>query len=304
MKNKSYKGIAILLACLCASALLLSACDLVGNPNTTTTPEDDSTTIGTVDSSLSDETTVAPDDDEATTDGVTDETTPSVPDGTTAPTDDTTASDDDETTGEVTDVTTAPEDIEIPWNLVLVNPWHALPDNYTPPALENVYYGQVDARCAKALRKMLDDCTSAGFTPIVCSSFRTHEFQTQLFNNRIQSYINMGYGEEEARALAATITAVPGTSEHQLGLAVDIVDVNYQILDDNQANQPAQKWLMENCWKYGFILRYEKTTQDITGIVYEPWHYRYVGVEAAAYITMNSITYEEYYEMTFGLSAH
>jgi D-alanyl-D-alanine carboxypeptidase len=301
MKNKSYKLIALMLACLCVSALLLSSCELFSNGDTTTAPDGDSTTTAVADSTTTEENTTSPEPDN-TTDTSDETTTPE--DETTAAVTDETSAPEDETTDAVTDETTAPEDIEIPWNLVLVNPWHSLPDNYTPPALESVYYGQVDARCAKALRKMLDDCTSAGFTPIVCSSFRTHEFQTQLFNNRIQSYINMGYGEEEARTLAATITAVPGTSEHQLGLAVDIVDVNYQILDDNQANQPAQKWLMENCWKYGFILRYEKTTQDITGIVYEPWHYRYVGVEAAAYITTNSITFEEYYEMTFGLSAH
>lgn len=74
---------------------------------------------------------------------------------------------------------------------------------------------------------------------------------------------------------------VPGTSEHQLGLAVDIVDVNYQLLDTNQENTAVQKWLLENSWRYGFILRYPTDQTDVTGIVYEPWHYRYVGKEYA-----------------------
>ena len=87
---------------------------------------------------------------------------------------------------------------------------------------------------------------------------------------------------------------MPGTSEHQLGLAVDIVDVNYPYLDDHQATMPAQKWLMEHCWEYGFVLRYPDDKTDVTGIIYEPWHYRYVGKELAAELYELGLTVEEY----------
>ena len=88
--------------------------------------------------------------------------------------------------------------------------------------------------------------------------------------------------------------AVPGTSEHQLGLALDIVDMNNQRLEEEQENTPTQQWLMANCWRYGFILRFPKGREAVTGISYEPWHYRYVGEEAARIITENGLCLEEY----------
>ena len=103
-----------------------------------------------------------------------------------------------------------------------------------------------------------------------------------------------GYGEEKAREEAATSVAYPGTSEHNLGLAVDIVARDYQILDDKQADTAEARWLEENCWKYGFILRYPTDKTDITGIIFEPWHYRYVGEEAAREIMERGICLEEY----------
>ena len=97
------------------------------------------------------------------------------------------------------------------------------------------------------------------------------------------------------RALdAAKAVAIPGTSEHQLGLAVDIVDANMQDLTDEQENTATQKWLMANSWRYGFIHRYPNDKTDITGIIYEPWHYRYVGKDAAQDIFNRDITLEEY----------
>ncbi|MBR2807404.1 MAG: M15 family metallopeptidase, partial [Oscillospiraceae bacterium] len=85
-----------------------------------------------------------------------------------------------------------------------------------------------------------------------------------------------------------------GTSEHQLGLALDIVDTNERQLNSTQANNATQQWMMENCWKYGFILRFPEDKEDITGIIYEPWHYRYVGKEAAKEITEQGVCLEEY----------
>ena len=105
---------------------------------------------------------------------------------------------------------------------------------------------------------------------------------------------NKGMSEDEAKVEAAKTVAIPGTSEHQLGLAVDIVDANMQDLTDEQENTETQKWLMANSWRYGFIHRYPNDKTDITGIIYEPWHYRYVGKAAAQDIFNRDITLEEY----------
>ena len=105
-----------------------------------------------------------------------------------------------------------------------------------------------------------------------------------------------GLSREEATAQAGTVVAVPGTSEHQTGLAVDLVDKSYQHLDDAQASTDVQQWLMENSWKYGFILRYPAEKSDVTGIIYEPWHYRYVGKPAAREMRELGLCLEEYIE--------
>ena len=96
---------------------------------------------------------------------------------------------------------------------------------------------------------------------------------------------------------------MPGTSEHQLGLAVDLVDASYQVLDEAQASTPAQQWLMAHCWEYGFILRYPAEKQDITGIIYEPWHYRYVGRDHAQAIRQSGQCLEEFLQAEHPLAA-
>ena len=103
-----------------------------------------------------------------------------------------------------------------------------------------------------------------------------------------------GASPAEAEAEAATVVLRPGTSEHHLGLAVDIIDTKLWALDERQAQMPAQRWLMENSWRYGFILRYPPEKTHITGIIYEPWHYRYVGTELAAELHGSGLTLEEY----------
>ena len=115
-----------------------------------------------------------------------------------------------------------------------------------------------------------------------------------LYDNKVSEWMEQGYSREEAREKAGHQVAVPGTSEHQLGLAVDIVDVNYQLLDTNQENTAVQKWLLENSWRYGFILRYPKGAEEKTEITYEPWHWRYVGVENAAKINASGLCFEDY----------
>ena len=107
-------------------------------------------------------------------------------------------------------------------------------------------------------------------------------------------FFSQAVSEEEAREETAKNVAVPGSSEHEAGLAADIVYARYQSLDESQENNATQQWLMEHCQDYGFILRYPRDKQDITGITYEPWHYRYVGYEAAEEIMSRGICLEEY----------
>jgi D-alanyl-D-alanine carboxypeptidase len=183
---------------------------------------------------------------------------------------------------------------ETPWYLVLVNPWYPLPENYEFELTTVTGKYKVDSRCADALKQMLADCKAAGHTPYICSAYRTWDDQVYLFDKKVNSFISKGYSESEAKVLAAKETAVPGTSEHQLGLAVDILCQSRPWLDEGQAKTATQQWLMANCHKYGFILRYPKGTTPITGIIYEPWHYRYVGVEIATEIMTKGITFEEY----------
>ena len=152
----------------------------------------------------------------------------------------------------------------------------------------------VDSRCYPELQQMMDDCRAAGFDPLICASYRTMEKQEALFEDKEARLIREGCPENEVEAEAAKVVAYPGTSEHQLGLALDIVDVSYQQLDTEQENTPVQQWLMKNSWKYGFVLRYPTDKSDITGIIYEPWHYRYVGKEAAAEMYENKLCLEEY----------
>ena len=180
------------------------------------------------------------------------------------------------------------------WNLLLVNPWNRVPENYEPE-LTYLRNGQaVDSRCYPELQQMIDDCRAAGFEPLICASYRTMEKQEALFEDKEANLIREGYPENEVEAEAAKVVAYPGTSEHQLGLALDIVDVSYRQLDTEQENTPVQQWLMKNSWKYGFVLRYPTDKSDITGIIYEPWHYRYVGKEAAAEMYENKLCLEEY----------
>ena len=181
------------------------------------------------------------------------------------------------------------------WNLILVNPWHKLPEGYTVETTTLLNGESIDSRCYDALSQMLNDCQElSGGVPIVCSSYRPHEKQVLLYDDQVKSLMSAGKTKEEAEKEAGTVVAVPGTSEHELGLAVDICDSENQLLDESQADTNTQKWLMENCWKYGFILRYPKNKSDITGIIYEPWHYRYVGNEVAKEIQERGICLEEY----------
>lgn len=178
--------------------------------------------------------------------------------------------------------------------LTLVNWWNPIPADraFNLAEVENGY--MMDERCAEDLRNMMNDCRAAGLSPLICSAYRTQEQQETLFWQQVGKLESAGYSSEAAYAEAAKSVAVPGGSEHQIGLAVDIVDVSYQRLNDAQENTAAQQWLMQNCWRYGFILRYPRDKVHVTGIYYEPWHYRYVGKDAAMQMYLRGLCLEEY----------
>ena len=186
--------------------------------------------------------------------------------------------------------------------VILVNPWNYVPEGYEADLVYvdlaySLIYGQVDRSCYENLIQMLKDCEAAGHKAVVISAYRTHEYQIKNHQRKVDYYLNLGYSQEEAYRLASMVVAVPGTSEHELGLAVDLVDYNNWALDESQASMPAQKWLMEHSWEYGFLLRYPTGKTDVTGIIYEPWHYRYVGVELATELHELGLTLEEYLQM-------
>lgn len=178
--------------------------------------------------------------------------------------------------------------------LTLVNPWNPLPEDWQCDLVTMSDGRKIDSRCYEALEEMMDACREAGYDPMICSAYRTQETQQGLYDNKVQRLMNSGMSEEEAKVEGAKAVAVPGTSEHQLGLAVDIVDYVMQDLTEEQENTETQKWLMANSWRYGFIHRYPNGRTDVTGIIYEPWHYRYVGKDAAQDIFTRNITLEEY----------
>lgn len=184
----------------------------------------------------------------------------------------------------------------------LVNPWNPVPEGYTPDLMQlRAYYADwdtyVDSSCYDALVEMVTDCNRySGASVHIISAYRSNADQADNFYSRVNKYMAQGYSREWAENKVSSVVARPGTSEHELGLAVDIIDTRLYELTHEQANLSGQKWLMENCWNYGFILRYPADKTDITGIIYEPWHYRYVGVELAQQIRASGLTLEEYLE--------
>ena len=190
-------------------------------------------------------------------------------------------------------------DVSGDWRLILVNPKHMLPEDFYVDTAEIGFADDdemlIDERIADLLDEMLYDCQEAGCSPVVRAGYRSQATQEYLYEEKIQEWIDdEGYSREEAEEVASTIVAYPGTSEHQLGLSADIADRDFPYLNASQADSPTQQWLMEHCQEYGFILRFPDGKSDLTGIIFEPWHYRYVGKEAAAEIMERGICLEEY----------
>ena len=168
--------------------------------------------------------------------------------------------------------------------VVLVNKWNPVPEGYEVNLV--TYKGwEIDASCYDAFVAMMTDLEATGYYYKITSAYRSEATQEYIWNKRYNAYIAAGYSKEGALAEVEQSVAVPGTSEHHLGLAIDITGDN------------AKAWLQEHCWEYGFIVRYPEGKTDITGIIYEPWHYRYVGVELAMELRDSGLCLEEYMAM-------
>ena len=172
--------------------------------------------------------------------------------------------------------------------LAIVNKYHYLSSSYVPDDLVTISSkystrtNKLRSVAAKAFENMAEDALKDNIKVYAASSYRSYSDQKYIYNN---------YVKEDGVQIADTYSARAGHSEHQTGLATDIADTSYSFIKDNTKES---NWLKENAHKYGFILRYESTTEKITGYMYEPWHYRYVGVDIATFIHENKITYDEY----------
>lgn len=173
------------------------------------------------------------------------------------------------------------------WEYILANTDHLLNKDFIPDLTELEYGNYFDSRAVDALKLFIQGARDEGLSVYLTSSYRSYSMQEYLFNNKVQQY----GGDREA---AARIVAIPGSSEHQTGLAADIVDQHYEYMNESLADTALSKWMYEHCAEYGFILRFPEDKQDITGIMFEPWHFRYVGEEAAKYIMDNNLCLEEF----------
>ena len=184
-------------------------------------------------------------------------------------------------------------EIQVPkeWNLIVVNRWNEWPEDYDVELTELSSGQMVDSRIYPYLQEMFDAARTEGVYPVVREGYRTAEEQQEILDDKIQNYINQGYSQVKAERTAKEWVALPGTSEHQLGIAVDI-----NADKSKCSNEDVYGWLAENAYKYGFVLRYPLGKQKITGTSYEPWHYRYVGKEVAREIYEREICLEEYFK--------
>ena len=155
----------------------------------------------------------------------------------------------------------------------------------------------MEATAAMAAEAMVRELQALGYTDIVITSgYRTYQYQQSLFNTYLGNEMaaHPDWTREQCEAEVLTYSARPGESEHQTGLCMDLISTENVVLDESFAQNPVYAWLMENAHFFGFILRYPEGDESITGYSYEPWHYRFVGREAATDIYMNGLTLEEY----------
>lgn len=183
------------------------------------------------------------------------------------------------------------------WRLILINKQHPIPENF------ELHLGTIkgsmkcDERIITDLVNMFQAAKEDGVELVVCSPYRDLSRQEMLFERKIKKYMSQGMSYLEAYKTSSQAVTVPGASEHQIGLALDIISTTYSNLDEGFGDTKAGEWLAEHSCEYGFILRYPKDKEFITSIEFEPWHFRYVGKEAAELITKNHITLEEFWDL-------
>lgn len=182
-------------------------------------------------------------------------------------------------------------------NLVLVNADTALDTSFDAD-LQTICNGRLYAssRLYSSLTKMLKAAGQNGFRYWIASAWRSRDKQQQLVDEDVQALLQKGISYDEALRQTYVETMPAGHSEHETGLALDILCSGNTDMNISQAKEPGNIWLRKNCYRYGFIPRYPKDKEDITGINYEPWHFRYVGREAALYMQKHHLTLEEFWE--------
>ena len=186
-----------------------------------------------------------------------------------------------------------PEDM---WCLILTNAEYPVPEDYAVTLRDVPGTDQkVDERIYEPLINMLEAMKAEGLSPVVCSGYRTLDKQEKLFNRKVSAYVKKGRSKEESYAWARQTLSIPGSGEHCLGLAVDFYTRSYHQLERAFEKTPEGKWLREHAQDYGFTLRYDEGKEEITGIEYEPWHFRYVGVDVARYLKEHNLSLEEFY---------
>lgn len=189
------------------------------------------------------------------------------------------------------------------WAYYLINEENPLPEDFTV-GLEPVQGNfMLDERCAEYAKRMIADAASDGIELTVVSAYRSVQKQQENLESYIQRLRDAGYTSKEAKSLAEKEIALPYTSEHNAGLALDILTPDWWLTHDDVTadfeDTEQYRWLSENADKYGFILRYPKEYESVTGYVYEPWHYRFVGVYYAGKIKASGLPLEYFYKTNF-----
>ena len=182
------------------------------------------------------------------------------------------------------------------WQLVLVNKNHPIAEDYTFTLGTISGSMKCDERIIPDLYRMIEAAFDDGVNLVICSPYRDDSRQQMLFERKVNKYMAQGMSYMDAYKVAAQAVTIPGSSEHQIGLALDIVSDNYWSLNAGFGDTAAGKWLADHSYEYGFVIRYPEGKEDITGIEYEPWHLRYVGKNAAKVLVEESITLEEFWE--------
>ena len=191
--------------------------------------------------------------------------------------------------------------------MVLVNHTNKMPDGYTFDTKEcgsaTAVNKTLQTVACDAFLEMQKAAAADGVTVWMQSGYRSVKYQTSLYERKTKYYLDKGYDNATAKEKAAAVVNPPGYSEHNCGLAADLNSPEHTGLDEGFEKTAAFRWLCEHAGDYGFILRYPKDAEDKTEIIYEPWHWRYVGVENAAKINASGLCFEEYIETLQSIAA-